>query len=162
MLLSNMDQQSPNFPDSFARVTVKGLYIKDGKILLCRDETGLDYSKGPVWELPGGGWDFGETFADTLRREASEEMGLEVASVSDRPLYAWPLRKENSRGMDFHYALIMLFQVDFKDLNFTPSIECRELGFFTHDEFMALPDLYIQTQPLRNLITKEDFEKSIF
>ena len=153
-----MAEQSAHFPDSFARVTVKGLYMKDGKIMLCRDETGFDFDAPAVWELPGGGWDFGETFEETLKREAKEEMGLEIISVSEKPLHVWSLRKERSRGMGWYYALILLHAIDFKDLDFTPTDECREIGFFTYDEFMALDDLYIQTQPLRNLLTREDFE----
>ena len=56
-------QQSPDFPDAFYRVTVKGLLVQDDKLMMVEDA--VDY---PLvqWELPGGGLDFGET--DPLRR----------------------------------------------------------------------------------------------
>ena len=61
--------------------------------------------------------------------------------------------------MDWYWALMLLFRVDLKDLNFTPTIECKELVFLTYDEFMTLENLFIATQPLRNLLTRKDFEK---
>ncbi len=150
-------RQSPDFPDSFARVTVKGLYFKDGKILLSRDAVNVPNGGEEVLELPGGGWDFGESFAAALEREIKEEMGLEVTSISDKPLHVWPIRKEGSHAMDWYWAIILLFRIDLKDLNFTPTIECKELVFLTYDEFMAVDNLFIATQPLRNLVTREDF-----
>ena len=152
-------QQSEYFPDSFARVSVKGLYLKDGKILLCKDETAVPYGKPAVWEMPGGGWDFGETFHDTLRREVGEEMGLELARISERPIEVWPVRRERSRRVPgWYYVLILLFRIDFKNLDFSPTTECSEIGFFTWDEFLQLENVHSQTQPLRTIFTKEDFE----
>lgn len=57
--------QSKNFPDSFFRVTVKGLYVCDGKLLLLKESKKLSGQ----WELPGGGLDFGEEIHVGLKRE---------------------------------------------------------------------------------------------
>ena len=62
-------QQSPDFPDAFYRVAVKGLCVREGKVLLVHDYGGSDIDMSPKWELPGGGVDFGENFQDALKRE---------------------------------------------------------------------------------------------
>jgi len=152
-------RQSPDFPDSFARVTVKGLYFKDGKILLCRDAVAVSKGGAEVLEMPGGGWNFGESFAETLKREAKEEMGLEVTKVSEKPLFVYPVKKEGSHGMDWYWALVLVLGIDFKDLNFTPTVECKELVFLNYDEFMTVDNLFVATQPLRTLLTRTDFKR---
>ncbi|HET8575169.1 MAG TPA: hypothetical protein VFM02_03310 [Candidatus Paceibacterota bacterium] len=43
--------QSKDFPACFYRVTIKGLVMKNGKILLLKDSPKLSGK----WELPGGG-----------------------------------------------------------------------------------------------------------
>ena len=48
--------QSKDFPACFHRVTIKGLVVKDEKILLLKESPKLSEK----WELPGGGLDFGE------------------------------------------------------------------------------------------------------
>ncbi|MEI6835424.1 MAG: NUDIX domain-containing protein [Candidatus Falkowbacteria bacterium] len=40
-----------------------------------------------LWEMPGGGLDYGETPQDCLAREIKEEMGSEAIYVSRQPLY---------------------------------------------------------------------------
>ncbi len=152
-------RQSPNFPDSFARVTIKGLCFKDGKMLLCRDTTAVVRGGPEFLEMPGGGWDFGENFHETLKREAQEEMGLEIISVSEKPLFVYPVKKEGSHGMDWYWALVLVFAIDFKDFNFTPTVECKELVFLSYDEFLSVNDLFISTQPLQKLLTHEEFKK---
>ena len=57
------------FPDSFHRVTVKALVVKNGKVLLIKESPELSGK----WELPGGGLDFGEEIHEGLKREVEEE-----------------------------------------------------------------------------------------
>lgn len=57
------------------RHTIRGLIIKDKKILLV---TGHD--AGFYW-TPGGGVEEGETVLETLHREIKEELGLTVVSA---------------------------------------------------------------------------------
>src|SRR3989338_3741149 len=107
---SALPSASPHFPDSFYRVAVKGLCVRDGKILLSYDTTCIrGGERFSAWELPGGGMEFGETFAETLRREVMEEMGVEVSWIADRPLYSWTYKKVGSRGMDWYYSLLLAF-----------------------------------------------------
>lgn len=53
--------------------------IRDGKILTVRREAN-DFMGGE-YELPGGGIDTGETFAESVAREIREETGLTVRNI---------------------------------------------------------------------------------
>jgi ADP-ribose pyrophosphatase YjhB (NUDIX family) len=64
------------------RVTVRvaALVIQDGRVLVVyQNKDGR-----MCWMLPGGTADFGETFAEALRREMAEELDLEL--TVERPL----------------------------------------------------------------------------
>jgi ADP-ribose pyrophosphatase YjhB (NUDIX family) len=62
------------FSSKSVRLRVAGLVVKDGKLLLIsHNKDGRDY-----WLVPGGGVDFGETAADALKREMSEELSIIV------------------------------------------------------------------------------------
>lgn len=94
------------FPDCFHRVTIKGLCVRDGKILLMREAK----SMSGKWELPGGGLDFGEDIKSALQREVKEEMGLKITKISDKPVYIWTHRYEsNARNIGWYYSLVLAF-----------------------------------------------------
>ena len=55
------------------RIRVSAILRREDRILLCRHEKGgRDY-----WLLPGGGVNAGESLADALQRELTEECGIE-------------------------------------------------------------------------------------
>ena len=56
--------------------SIKGVLLIDGNVLLVRNDRG-------EWELPGGRVEPGEDHAETLMREFTEELSLEVA-VAER------------------------------------------------------------------------------
>jgi len=61
-------------------VSIKGVIARFGKVALLRNERA-------EWELPGGRLEPGESPEGCLRREALEELGLEVEVGP--PLHAW-------------------------------------------------------------------------
>ena len=148
-----MKQKSDDFPDSFYRVSIKGLYVKDGKVLLIKEPLRHDGQ----WELPGGGLDFGEDIQEGLKREIMEETGLCVEEVSDKPLYVWTWRFENQRDMEWYYSLIVAFRIELRDLNYKLSDECAGIGFFSKDELNSI-ELCWQTNGLKDVLNPNDFE----
>jgi 8-oxo-dGTP pyrophosphatase MutT (NUDIX family) len=150
-----MSPQSAHFPDAFYRVAVKGLCVRDGKLLMQEDF--VHPERGGVWELPGGGLDFGETFQECLRRELEEENGLTAAWIAERPTYLWTHRIPNSRGMEWYYALLLGFRFEVQDLDFKQTKECMDMRFFSLEELRMQQNINAQIQPLLRLFDTADF-----
>lgn len=72
MSLSEAGLESP-----FYRVASRLLVFDGQKRLLVVENKDHEY------EIPGGGWEHGETFGECLRREALEELGVDVSSFGD-------------------------------------------------------------------------------
>jgi len=63
-----------------ARIGVKALVVRDGRLLLLHRRDDLDLGPG-AWDLPGGGVEVGERLVDALRRELREETGFRLRSA---------------------------------------------------------------------------------
>ncbi len=62
------------------RVAIKGIVVNSkGKILLLREDEG--------WDFPGGGLEYPESPSGCLSREIKEELGVDVESIDNQPLY---------------------------------------------------------------------------
>lgn len=144
---------SQHFPDSFHRVTVKALVVKDGKILLLKESPQISGK----WEIPGGGLDFGEDIHEGLKREIEEEMGVKVISIEDRPMYVWTWRFENKRKMDWYYSLVVGYKVELESFDFKTTEECEEIGWFSKEELENI-ELNLQTNWLKKYFNPEDFK----
>lgn len=150
---------SPDFPNAFYRVSVKGICVRDGKILMVYDNT--NPADPDPWELPGGGLDFGEDILTALKREVQEEMGLTVTKINEKPVYMWPVKHGPARGMDWYWVFMIVFRIEFEHLNFTPTPECKEIKFFTIDEIKEmLPHISDQTRPIVDHFDPADFLES--
>jgi len=144
--------KSKYFPNSFYRVSVKGLCVRDGKLLLVKEPQELSGQ----WELPGGGLDFGESPRAGVEREVEEEMKLNVVSVSEQPLYVWTNKFENRRNIDWYYSVVLAYVIDLDNLDFTPTDECEDVQFFSKEELQTA-DLHHQAVPVRDFFNPDDF-----
>ena len=73
-------------PSPYYRVSVKALIFDAAKrLLVLRDRDNR-------WQVPGGGWEHGESLEQCVQRELQEEMGVSAASIDLSRLYPCPGR----------------------------------------------------------------------
>ena len=110
------------------RRSVAGIAWQSGRLFLARRKPGGVNSR--LWEFPGGKVDTGESPAESLAREFSEE--LDVGIIVGELLATGSFRHGNT---DFRLEAyrITLASTDFH-LN-----EHEEVGWFTPEEAEALP-----------------------
>lgn len=116
-------------PECFYRVSVKALVLNEtkDKFLICEEESG-------VWELPGGGLDWGMTPQEDLPREISEEMGLKVTKIADNPSYFITDQTLN-RGI---WIVNVIYETELENLDFTPSDECVNIKFVNKEDIREM------------------------
>lgn len=124
-----MDTKIPN---NFYRVSMKALIFDEThtKFAVIREDNDL-------WELPGGGLDFGETTQDCLRREIKEETGLVLTTMSKEPVHYLI-----GKNMDDHWSVALVFEATVADFNYTVSKECQELKFVSPEEALSTPNMW--------------------
>ena len=79
------------------RVTTKGIFYHDKKILFVKDYKGK-------WELPGGRIEFNEIPENALKRECEEELGLKNIEIGDI-IDAWSFRITVD-NTDYHFIIL--------------------------------------------------------
>ncbi|TAH33879.1 NUDIX hydrolase [Candidatus Saccharibacteria bacterium] len=115
------DLQSP-----FYRVGVKAMVFDDVRRLL------VIYGKRGFPELPGGGWEHGETLEACLQRELQEEIGVRAKTIS--PI-RFTFQAQTIRGW---YALRLVVEVQLESLDFTFGDGMTAAKFVTKEEFLRL------------------------
>ncbi|BCB86597.1 NUDIX hydrolase [Phytohabitans suffuscus] len=106
-------------------VSVKGVVVRDGRVLLLRNER-------DEWELPGGKLDLGEEPTECVAREIAEEVGWQVTIGPLLDVWQYHIRD----GVD---VLIVTYGCHL-DIDEDPVVshEHKEAGLFTETEVSAL------------------------
>ncbi len=116
---------------------------KNGKYLVTRrsreDEN--------VWEFPGGTLEEGESLQDCLKREISEELGMDV-EVGDEIKVVKTTRDERELQIHFYECRITAG----KPL----ALGCREFSWLAPKDLMRLPFASADKEMARELGTKTD------
>jgi 8-oxo-dGTP diphosphatase len=112
----------------FYRVSVKALvFDADARLLVVQEPAGH-------WELPGGGWEHGETLEQCLARELHEELHARLASIDLSTQRAWPAPGASRR----YHRLKLTVHARLASASVTPDQEIRAARWVTPEEFSAL------------------------
>jgi len=107
-------------------VSIKGVVVRDGRVLLLRNERG-------EWELPGGKLDLGEDPRDCVVREIAEEVGWAVSAGPVLDSWQYHIRD----GVD---VLIVTYGCHTTtDADPVVSHEHKEVELFTQQAIATLP-----------------------
>lgn len=102
-------------------VAVGLLFRPDGRFLLCTRPPGKAYAG--YWEFPGGKVEGGEDVITALRRELTEEIGVEVLSA-----HLWQVLV-----VDYPHALVRLHFCNVESWNGDPQmLEGQEFSWESH------------------------------
>jgi mutator protein MutT len=116
------------------KVTASGIIIESAKVLLLKR---LPTRKvwPSIWDVPGGTLEPFETVEQALRRELSEEVGLNVRSFE----YLDTVNEiEPASGMDYVNFMFVVTSWEGSPYNAAP-FEHEKLGWFSLREVLELP-----------------------
>jgi ADP-ribose pyrophosphatase YjhB (NUDIX family) len=85
------------------RITVRGIIVKDGRVLAQELTPGSDGKKRDYWCTPGGGLEPNESLLDGLRREMIEETGVEP--VIGKLLFVQQYEDDEKEFIEFFFHI---------------------------------------------------------
>ncbi len=146
-------RRGKKIPKSFYRITVKALIQnEEWKILLLKEGRYADkkssYYRNDTWlyDLPGGGLEWGEDFRLGLAREIREEMWMKEKDIQialePEYIYITELDDRYHRDTerdDFYPVCMFVYRTKLTHYNFHESPECTGYEWVSIDDFQAYP-----------------------
>lgn len=116
-----------HLPSTIYRVTIKAI-IRDakGRMLVGR-------APDNTWEVPGGGWEYGESFDECIRREIIEELGVHIKRIGSI-LFTYIGPEHDNKPIMLRLAT----EVELESLDFKLG-DLVEARFVDKNELLALP-----------------------
>ena len=113
---------------------VAAIFQRDGRILICRRRA--DQSHPLQWEFPGGKVEAGETPAQALTRELSEELG--VADARGRQIASYQHTYPGKRPITLFFFQIESWKGElqnliFQEMRWEPAARLSEFDFVEGD-----------------------------
>lgn len=107
------------YPTTFYRVSLKAIIRNEkGQILVNKE------ADSTTWNLPGGGWDHGETEHEALARELKEEVGYD-GEFTARPIATAPFWLEHKQA----WLLWIVYDVTVENQDFSIGEDSSEIAF---------------------------------
>ncbi len=119
-------------------ISIKGVVVRDGKVLLLKNER-------DEWELPGGRIELGETPEECVAREMTEETQWKVTAGPILGAWMYYIQPVDGNVFIVTYGCYVN-----GDASLMLSHEHREIGLFTEHE---VPDLRIPEGYKRSIAT---------
>lgn len=114
--------QTDWYKDAFYRVSaISVIRNSEGEYLLVNEHG--------RWAFPGGGWDFGESLHEALKRELFEEIAL-TSKFSEKVITAVPFYNPNKRAWQMWVACEVLYD----ELEFGIGEHAQDVRWFTKDK----------------------------
>lgn len=139
------------------RVRVCGLLVHHDTLLLTAHR-GLLPHEAPFWSPPGGGWQFGETIQECLRREFQEETGLDV--TVGRFLHLHEYKTDDLQAIELFFEVTPVDPAAVPSLGSDPEHAdgaqlLTQVAFVSPRELVVLPAAQVHPV-LRQIISPDD------
>jgi 8-oxo-dGTP diphosphatase len=139
------------------RVRVGGLLVREGTLLLAAHR-GLLPNGATFWSPPGGGWVFGESLRQAVRREFLEETGLAVQT--GRLLHLHEFQQGELQALEVFFEVLADNATAQPTLGHDPEHApgqqlLTELAWLSPRQLLALPPAHVHPV-LRGLLSVDD------
>lgn len=127
------------------KVVVKGVLVKNNRVLIVQ-RSQIETVGAGTWETVGGNLHFGESFETALKREFSEEVGLNITVKNQ--LFSTTFHTSKTRQI-----VLLTFLCDTKEEQITLSDEHEQYLWATKDDLLTLlPQEIIEDFSLHNVL----------